>query len=203
MDRGDLSEAIIQDVSAIVAEELRAAGPDLLTADLDAMEARLQQLSRRVCGATLERVLAVRAIPQGERPPCPTCGGLLRLVDGARGRALQGLTGDATLVRPTYVCTRTDCGRGYAPLDADLGVGAETLMPRLARVVCRAGITGAFDEAATQLAWIIHENIHRIGLAADGGFAGSQSPLWTPKSALRPLLPVYRGECSAKCGQSG
>ncbi len=152
MDREDLSEAIIQEVSAIVAEELRAAGPELLTADLDGMEARLQAMSRRVCGATLERVLAVRAVPRGERPPCPTCGGLLRLVDGARGRDLQGLTGDATLVRPTYVCTRTDCGRGHAPLDAEVGLGAETLMPRLARVVCRAGITGAFDEAATQLA---------------------------------------------------
>ena len=52
------------------------------------------------------------------------------------------------------------------------------------------------------LAWIIHENIHRIGLVADGGLTGSQSPLWTPKSALWPLLPVYRGGCSAKCGQS-
>jgi len=152
MDRIELSEAIIQEVGAIVAEELRAAGPALLTADLDGVEARLQAVSRRVCGATLERVLAARAAPRGERPPCPACGGLLRLVDQARGRDLQGLTGDATLVRPTYVCTQVDCGRGYAPLDAELGLGTETLMPRLARVVCRAGITGAFDEAATQLA---------------------------------------------------
>ena len=53
-----------------------------------------------------------------------------------------------------------------------------------------------------RLAWIIHENIHRIGLAADGGLVGSKSPLWTPKAALRPLLPVYRGGCSARCGQS-
>jgi len=52
------------------------------------------------------------------------------------------------------------------------------------------------------LAWIIHENIHRIGLVADGDLAGSQSPLWTPKSALRPLQPVYRGGCSTRCGQS-
>ncbi len=151
MDRDELSEAIIQEVGAIVAEELRAAGPELLTADLDGIEARLQAVSRRVCGATLERVLAVRAVPRGERPPCPACGGLLRLVDQARERDLQGLTGDATLVRPTYVCTRAECGRGHAPLDAELGLGAETLMPRLARVVCRAGITGAFDEAAAQV----------------------------------------------------
>jgi hypothetical protein len=152
MDRTELSEAIIQELGAVFAEEIRTAGPELLRADLDGIEARLQQVTRTVCGATLERVLAVRAVPQGERPPCPACGSLLRLVDQARARHLQGLTGDATIRRPTYVCTRADCGHGHAPLDAELGLGTETLMPRLARVVCRAGITDAFDEAAAQLA---------------------------------------------------
>jgi hypothetical protein len=134
MDREDLSEAIRQEVSAIVAEDVRAAGPELLTADLDGMEARLQAVSWRVCGATLERVLAVRAVPRGARPPCPACGGLLRLVDGARGRNLQGLTGDATLVRPVYVCTwaggvwarpcAPGCGGEAGRRDPDAPVGA-------------------------------------------------------------------------------
>jgi len=162
MDRDELSEAIIQELSEIVATELRAAGPELLRADLDGMEARLQQLSRRMCGATRERVLAVRAVPRGERPPCPGCGGLLRLVDRARARQVQGLTGDATLVRPPYVCTRADCGQGYAPLDAERGVGAETLMPRQARVACRAGIREAFDEAAAQV-----EEDHGVALGGE------------------------------------
>jgi hypothetical protein len=56
-----------------------------------------------------------------------------------------------TLRRPTYVCTRPDCGRGYAPLDEQLGLGAPTLTPRLARVACRAGSTTAFAEAAAHL----------------------------------------------------
>jgi hypothetical protein len=56
-----------------------------------------------------------------------------------------------TLRRPTYVCTRTDCGRGYTPLDEQLGLGAPTLTPRLARVACRAGITVAFEDAAAHL----------------------------------------------------
>lgn len=73
------------------------------------------------------------------------------MVEQARGRHLQGLTGDVTLHRPTYVCTRTDCGQGYAPLDDQLGLGAPTLTPRLARVACRAGITTAFDDAAVHL----------------------------------------------------
>jgi len=126
MDRTELSAAIRQDGGAIVAEELRAAGPELLTADLDGIETRLHALSRRVCGASLERVRAgaVRAVPRGERPPCPPCGGLLRLVEQARGRDLQGLTGDATLVRPTYVCTRADGGRRTGPCAARCGARA-------------------------------------------------------------------------------
>jgi hypothetical protein len=75
VDRVELFEAIIQELSTILAEELRAAGPELLRADLDGIEARLQAVSRRVCGATLERVLSVRAVPRGECPPCPTRGG--------------------------------------------------------------------------------------------------------------------------------
>jgi hypothetical protein len=161
MDRSELSETIVHEVSALFAAEVRAAGPALLVADLDGMEQRVQQLSRRVCGALLERVLAVRAQAPAVRPPCPACGGLLRLVEQARGRHLQGLTGDVTLRRPTYVCTRTDCGQGYAPLDAELGLGAPTLTPRLARVACRAGSTTAFAEAAAHLA-------EELGIAVSG-----------------------------------
>jgi hypothetical protein len=151
MDRRELSEAIIHDLSALFEAEVRAAGPALLAADLDGMEQRVQQLSRRVCGALLERVLTVRAEVPAARPPCPACGGLLRLVERARGRHLQGLMGDMTLRRPTYVCTRTTCGQGYAPLDDQLGLGTPTLTPRLARVACRAGSTTAFAEAAAHL----------------------------------------------------
>src|SRR2546421_273225 len=151
MDRSELSETIVHELGALFEAEVRAAGPVLVAADLDGMEQRVQQLSRRVCGALIERVLAVRAEAPAPRPPCPACGGLLRLVEQARGRHLQGLTGDVTLRRPTYVCTRTACGQGYAPLDEQLGLGAPTLTPRLARVACRAGITTAFEEAAAHL----------------------------------------------------
>jgi len=43
------------------------------------------------------------------------------------------------------------------------------------------------NTAMTQLAWIIHENIYRHGLAADGGFHRPQSPLGVPKSVLEPI----------------
>jgi hypothetical protein len=70
-------------------------------------------------------------------------------VDRARPRQLQGLVGDATVQRPTYVCTR--CGQGHAPLDTELGLGQGALTPALARVVWRAGSETAFGEASDLL----------------------------------------------------
>jgi len=46
---------------------------------------------------------------------------------------------------------------------------------------------GAGSVAGAVLAWIIHENIYRNGLAADGGFRRPQNPLWLPKSVLEPI----------------
>ena len=89
MDRAELSEAIIQELGDILEQELRVAAPELLTADLDGIEACLQQVSRRVCGAALERVLAMRAAPRGERAPCTACGGL---PDSGRGRPSRAPT---------------------------------------------------------------------------------------------------------------
>src|SRR2546423_1904323 len=83
MDRGELSETIVHELSALFAAGGRAAGAAVGGADLDGMEQRVQQLSRRVCGALLERVLAVRAQAPAARPPCPACGGLLRPAQGA------------------------------------------------------------------------------------------------------------------------
>jgi hypothetical protein len=150
MDRAELSEAIIQELGAMFMAAVQEAMPQLLSADLDGIERRLQAVSRQVFGHVLEQVVALRAGQPRERPPCPACAGLLRLVDRARPRQLQGLVGDATVQRPTYVCSR--CGQGHAPLDTEWGLGQGALTPALARVACRAGIETSFAEASDLLA---------------------------------------------------
>jgi hypothetical protein len=95
------------------------------------------------------------------------------------GRHLQGLTGDMTLRRPTYVCTRPACGQGYAPLDDQLGLGAPTLTPRLARVACRAGSTAAFADAAAHLeeergVSAADETVRRVSAAVGAGAEADQ-----------------------------
>jgi hypothetical protein len=53
-------------------------------------------------------------------------GGTLQAVTVHSEYQVQGLTGDATIYRPTYVFSRAACGQGFVPLDAELGLEAES-----------------------------------------------------------------------------
>lgn len=141
---------MIQERGQVFAQALSEAVPTLARADVDGIERRLQAVGRQVGGQVIEQVRAARAALPRERPPCPACGGRLRLVERARRRDLQGLVGDDTPRRSTYSCD--GCGQGHAPLDAELGLGAGALSPGLARVVCRGGIDDSFNDATDLLA---------------------------------------------------
>jgi hypothetical protein len=201
MDRAELSEASIQELGAVFMAAVQESMPELLTADLDGIERRLQAVSRQVFGRVLEQVVAVRAGPPHERPPCPACGGLLRLVDRARSRQVQGLVGDATVQRPTYVCSR--CGQGHVPLDTALGLGQGALTPALARVACRAGLETSFGEASDLLdetlgvavpADAVRRVTERVGGVAEteqqAAIAQAQQGQIQPDGAGAPVLVV-------------
>ncbi len=150
MDRAGLSETILQELGELFVMELRRVGPELVAADLDGIERRLQEVSRRVLGRVVEAVVTTIADGQsGERPACGMCQQRMRAVDAARPRALQGLVGDYRLRRAYVVCDR--CGHGSAPLDERLGIGPGALSPGLARVACRVGIEDGFGTAADLL----------------------------------------------------
>jgi len=151
VDRTALSDAIVEELGDLFVRELRQAGPELVAADLDGIEQRLQELGRRVLGRVVEAVVTTIAAGQSvERPTCGRCQQRMRMVDPARPRALQGLVGDYRVRRAYSVCDR--CGHGVAPLDERLGIGAGALSPGLARVACRVGIEDGFGTAADLLA---------------------------------------------------
>jgi hypothetical protein len=150
VDRAQLSEAIVEELGTLFVGELQRVGSELVATDLDGIERRLQEVSRRVLGRVVEAVVtAIAAGQAGERPSCGTCDRPMRTVDPARPRALQGLVGDYRVRRAYYVCDR--CGQGVAPLDERLGLGAGALSPGLARVACRVGIEDGFGTAADLL----------------------------------------------------
>lgn len=166
MDRAALSEAMIAELGDVFVGELRRAGSALVTSDLDGIEQRLQDLSRRVLGRVVEQTIAVIAAaePSG-RAVCGGCQQPMRPVDPARKRDLQGLVGDYSLRRAYFVCD--GCHAGAAPLDERLGLGRGMLSPGLGRVACRAGIEDAFLPAADLLGEVLRidlaeESVRRI-----------------------------------------
>jgi len=175
MDREDLSAAMIQDLGALFTAALDDALPTLLGSDLAEMEQRVRTLGRAVLGQVITRVIRLHAtLGAEERGVCPGCGGTLACVDRARVRRLQGLVGDYTVHRVYYRCAQ--CGQGHVPLDAQLGLGTGVLSPGLARVVCREGIDGAFENAVdsvaeslgvTLTAEVARRTTERMGLVAE------------------------------------
>jgi hypothetical protein len=119
-------------------------------------------------------VTTLAAGESGERPTCGACQQVMRAVDLARPRALQGLVGNYRVRRAYFVCDR--CGHGVAPLDERLGIGPGALSPGLARVVCRVGIETGFGTAADLLDETLRVNVateavrrvtERIGAGAE------------------------------------
>lgn len=158
MDSENLSPTIIRELGDMFVSALTEAGPELLRADLDGIEQRLQDLSRHVLGRVVEAVVSTVAA-EAEPPVCGICDQPLHLVDRERPRQLQGLVGDYTLRRAYFVCRR--CHQGQAPLDEHLGLGHGALSPGLARVACRLGLEDSFGETADALAETLRVDVPR------------------------------------------
>ena len=197
MDRADLSDAIVEELGTLFVSELRRVGAELLAADLDGIERRLQEVSRRVLGRVVEAVATTIAAGQaGERPACGRCQQRTRLVDPGRPRALQGLVGDSRVRRAYFVCER--CGQGVAPLDERLGLGPGALSPGLARVACRVGIEDGFGTAADLLAETLRvdvatEAVRRV-TEAIGAVAEAEEQAWVAQAQVGQPPPPDVGE---------
>jgi hypothetical protein len=78
---------------------------------------------------------------------CPHCKEDARC-KGFRGRAVVGLLGPMRLERHYYHCRH--CGRGTCPRDGLLGLRDHDLTPAADEVVCLAGLSASFAEAADE-----------------------------------------------------
>lgn len=126
--------------------------PELTAATgLYEIECRVQKLLRRL-GAVLTGTLAQRAAAGCPRPCCPLCGQLMQ-VRNHRGRHLGGTTGEFTLQRTEYCCSR--CREVVVPADELWQLGREQLTPALQQVLARAGAEIASFERASELVGLI------------------------------------------------
>ena len=198
MDDNEQAAALAGEVVAGLAEGLAREWETLMTADLGRIEGCLQGVLR-VVGGVLVAGLARRRLAAlaGTQARCPRCGGGVRLVAGARPRALVGLVGEVRLRRPWYQCIV--CRRGYAPLDAAWGLGAGAVTPGLARVAGRDGLEAPFGQGADLLAEnlgvrLAEETVRRLTEALGQVVEHDQADWrhWTlpPGQVAPPILAV-------------
>jgi hypothetical protein len=189
-------------MGAVFMAALSAALPAIRGMDLGSMERHLRQMLRPVMGQVVERVVALEAATATQEPgACPACGGRMRRVDPARPRSLCGLIGDYTLTRAYDCCPA--CGQGQAPLDARLGLGPGALSPGLARVVCREGLEGAFEQAVDSVAEAVgvqvsaevaRQTTERVGAVAE---AQVQAAMTRAQQGQPPWTPAEQGDIPA------
>ena len=98
----------------------------------------------RLGASVLEELLAADAGYAGPRLDCGA--GHLAGFAGYRDKSLDCVLGTVTIRRAWYHCAQ--CGRGFAPLDARLGVAGETMSPGLRKMTARAAAAVPFAAAA-------------------------------------------------------
>jgi len=116
---------------------------------LDQIEEAVARLGDEFRRRLQEQIIAERRRgPRENALPCP-CGGRARY-HLTRQRVLITRHGEVHLARPYYHCP--NCHRGFAPLDASLGLDAETTTTRLRCWLAGLGARLPFPEATQVLA---------------------------------------------------
>jgi hypothetical protein len=114
---------------------------------LEAAEAVIRAGLLRLGGSMLEQLLAADRGRRGPRVPCGQ--GHEAVFAGYRDKSFDTVLGLVTLTRAWYHCAQ--CGHGFAPRDAELGVVGASMSPGLAAMNNRAAAALPFGRAATLL----------------------------------------------------
>lgn len=148
-----LGAAVRELIAAEVARawELISAAAGAGEAGLGGIEELAREVGTRVGRALVEAACRIDDGEDGARTPCPGCGGAARRV-GVRDRRTRTLLGEVTRSRAWYHCPT--CRAGFAPADARLGVGSDSLSPGLLQVAARMGAEIPYQRAAALIAQI-------------------------------------------------
>jgi len=137
-------EEALAELAHLLARVSEAAEGDLAAAERAVREGVLG-IGARVLAAGLAARGAGKA---GPRAPC-ACGRGATF-EGYRRKEVQTLVGWVAVRRAYYHCAH--CGRGWAPLDAALGLARDSHSPGVRRLASRFGALLPFGQAAATLA---------------------------------------------------
>ena len=162
-------------------------------AGLEAAELALRAGLTRLGGSLLEPLLAADG---GYRGPRAGCGrGHQAQFAGYRDKTVDTVLGPVTLTRAWYHCGQ--CGHGFAPRDAELGVAGDTMSPGLAKMTDRAAAAVPFTKAAAlvgELAGITLTG-KRAGRRAEADGAAAARVIEAQAAAIttREVVPLLPG----------
>jgi hypothetical protein len=133
------------------------------------------------------------AADRGYRGPGADCGaGHQAQFVSYRDKTFDTVLGPVTISRAWYHCA--ECGHGFAPRDAGLGVAGATMSPGLAKMAARAGEAVPFRPGAGLVADLagIQLTGRRLGrhAEADGQAAAAVIEAQAAAAAARTLVPL-------------
>jgi hypothetical protein len=140
--------------------------------------------------AVLGRLLAADPGCRGPRVPCGN--GHDAVLVSYRDKVIDTVLGPVTLHRAWYHCA--ECGHGFAPRDAELGVAGTSLSPGLSAMTDKAAAAGPFAGAAAMLEGLagVRLSVKRTERAAEASGAAHAAQV-RERSALiagRKLVPM-------------
>jgi hypothetical protein len=157
---------------------------------MEAAEAVIRAGLPRLGGSVLEQLLAADRGHRGPRVPCGR--GHEAAFVSYRDKVIDTALGLVTLTRAWYHCS--ECGRGLAPRDAELGVAGASLSPGLAAMNDRASAAVPFAQAAGLLEDLagIRLTVKRAERAAEasGGAVAAAARGRAGLVAARKLVPL-------------
>jgi hypothetical protein len=113
-------------------------------AGLEAAERAIRAGLLRLGAGVLEDLLAADPGYAGPRAECGA--GHQAAFAGYRGKNTDTVLGPAVIRRAWYHCA--ECGHGFAPRDAHLGIAGQTMSPGLRKMIARAAAAVPFAAAA-------------------------------------------------------
>jgi hypothetical protein len=154
------------------------------------VELAIRTAVTRLGGGMLEELLAA---DPGHRGPRTGCGaGHQAEFAGYRDKTVDTVLGPVTLNRAWYHCC--ECGHGFAPKDAELGVAGQTMSPGLAKMAARAAAAVPFTPGARlvgELAGIALTG-RRLGRHAEDDGTAAAAAIGEQAAAItaRTLVPL-------------
>jgi hypothetical protein len=120
---------------------------------LSDLEQAIDRAKRQAVADAMAQAIASLDPEDGSPQPCPSCSCPVRVHTRKVQRTISTLHGELTLTRQYHYCR--DCGLGFYPRDAELGLPSDgALSLEMERRILDFAVSGPYNECAER--WNVH-----------------------------------------------